>query len=55
MIPPLLSSILHLKFCLTLCDGTCSTGFSEAITLAHWTTETYIHKSLGGWGQRGSS
>lgn len=40
---------------LTLCDGACSTGFGEAIALAHGTTETYIHKSLSGWRQWSSS
>lgn len=46
---------LSAQFCLTLCDGACSTGFSEAIALAHRTTETHIHESLSGWWQGGSS
>lgn len=40
---------------LTLCDGARPTGLSEAIALAHGTTETNVHEPLCGRGQRRSS
>lgn len=46
---------LHFKSLLTLCNGACSTGLSEAVALTHWTAETYIHKSLSCCGQGGTS